>query len=187
MNSDFPIVIDANVLMQAAVRDTLLRLAEQRLFLCRWSEDIIAEVHHNLIAKMNLPADKVDYLLGELHAYFPDAWVDAGYKILIPAMPNDEKDRHIVAAAVRCGAEVILTYNLKHFPDEQLKPLGIAAKTPDEYLVDLYGINPELIVHTLHQQGAELKKPLSIQEVLESLQTCRCVAFVELIRKALNL
>jgi hypothetical protein len=109
MNSDFPIVIDANVLMQAAVRDTLLRLAERRLFLCRWSEDIIAEVRRNLIANMNLPTKKVDFLLGELHAHFPDAWVDAGYKILIPAMPNDEKGRHIVAAAVKCGAEVILT------------------------------------------------------------------------------
>jgi predicted nucleic acid-binding protein len=137
MNSDFPIVIDANVLMQAAVLDTLLRLAERRLFLCRWSEDIIAEVRRNLIAKMNLPTEKVDFLLGELHAHFPDAWVLAGFKILIPAMPNDEKDRHIVAAAVKCGAEVILTYNPKHFPDEQLKPLGIAAKTPDEYLVNL--------------------------------------------------
>jgi predicted nucleic acid-binding protein len=49
MNSDFPIVIDANVLMQAAVRDTLLRLAERRMFLCRWSEDIIAEVRRNLV------------------------------------------------------------------------------------------------------------------------------------------
>jgi hypothetical protein len=87
MDSDFPIVIDANVLMQAAVRDTLLRLAERRLFLCRWSDDIIAEVRRNLIAKMNLPTEKVDFLLGELHAHFPDAWVDAGYKILIPAMP----------------------------------------------------------------------------------------------------
>ena len=79
--------------------------------------------------------------------------MDAGYKILIPEMPNDEKDRHIVAAAVKCGSEVTLTYNLKHFQDEQLKPLGIAAKTLDEYLVDLYGINPELIVHILHQTG----------------------------------
>jgi len=187
MNSDFPIVIDANVLMQAAVRDTLLRLAERRLFLCRWSEDIVAEVRRNLIARMRLPEKKVDYLLGELQDHFPDAWVDPGYKILTPAMPNDEKDRHVVAAAVKCGAEVILTYNLKDFPEDQLKPLGITAKTPDEYLVDLYGINPELIVHTLHQQGAELRKPLSIEEVLESLQTCRCIAFVELIRKELGL
>jgi hypothetical protein len=35
--------------MQAAVRDTLLRLAERPLFLCRWSEDIIAEVRRNLV------------------------------------------------------------------------------------------------------------------------------------------
>src|ERR1700750_3310150 len=98
MHSDFPVVIDADVLMQAAVRDTLLRLSEQRLFLCRWSDDIIDEVRRNLIAKLHLSEDQVDHLLGQLRDHFPDAWVESGYKLLISAMKNDEKDRHVVAA-----------------------------------------------------------------------------------------
>jgi predicted nucleic acid-binding protein len=38
-----------------------------------------------------------------------------GHEPLIAAMKNDEKDRHVVAAAVKAGAQVIVTSNLKHF------------------------------------------------------------------------
>ena len=62
MNSDFPVVIDACVLVQASVRDILLRLSERRLFLCRWSEDIIKEVERTLL-EFGIPPEKVDYLL----------------------------------------------------------------------------------------------------------------------------
>jgi predicted nucleic acid-binding protein len=187
MISDFPVIIDSNVLMQAAVRDTLLRLSEQRLFTCRWSDDIIAEVRHNLIHKLKLAEPSVDRLLGELRAYFPDAWVDSGYKVLIPAMTNNEKDRHVVAAAVKCQAEVIMTYNLKHYPESSIKPLNIRAKTPDEYLVDLCGVNPEIVVHTLYQQGAQLNPPHSIEQVLNALEVCGCAMFARLIRDRLSL
>ena len=182
MTSDFPVIIDANVLMQAVVRDTLLRLSEQRLFACRWSEDIVAEVRRNLILKFGLPELRVNRLLGELRAYFPDAWVDPGYKMLVPAMTNHEKDRHVVAAAVKARAEVILTYNLKHYPEASINPLNISARTPDEYLVSLYGINPEVVIHTLYQQGAQLNPPRSLINVLDSLTVCGCRAFARLIR-----
>ena len=83
MNSDFPVIIDACVLVQPAVRDTILRLSEQRLFLARWSDDIIAELDRTLI-KFDVPREKVDHLLSEMKEYFPDAWVEPGYKELVP-------------------------------------------------------------------------------------------------------
>jgi predicted nucleic acid-binding protein len=109
MNSDFPVVIDACVLVQSAVRDTLLRLSERRLFLCRWSDEIIAEVKRTL-DKFGIAGDKIEHLISELTTHFADAWVGDGYKELIPSMKNDEKDRHVVAAAVKAGSEVIVTY-----------------------------------------------------------------------------
>jgi predicted nucleic acid-binding protein len=60
--------------------------------------------------------------VGELKSYFEDAWVE-GYEALIPSMANDPKDRHVLAAAVRCGADVIVTFNLQHFPEEALDPI----------------------------------------------------------------
>jgi predicted nucleic acid-binding protein len=186
MASDFRVVIDANVLMQAAVRDTLLRLSEQQLFACRWSDDIIAEVRRNLIGKLKLEEANVDRLVGELRTYFPEAWVDSEYRALIPAMTNHAKDRHVVAAAVKCQAAVIMTYNLKHYPEASLKPLNISAKTPDEYLVDLCGIHPEIVVQTLYQQGAHLNPPRSIEQVLAVLEVCGCRMLSRLIREKVN-
>lgn len=120
MNSDFPAVIDACVLVQAAVRDTLLRLAERRLFLCRWTEDIIGEMVGVLKRKLNRTQAETDYLVSELREHFADSWIGNGYKQLIQAMSNDVKDRHVLAAAVMGGCEVIVTYNIRHFPKEAL-------------------------------------------------------------------
>ena len=41
-------VLDANVLLQAPLRDTLLRAAERRLFVPLWSPAILDEVRRNL-------------------------------------------------------------------------------------------------------------------------------------------
>jgi predicted nucleic acid-binding protein len=170
MTSDFPAIIDACVLVQAAVRDTLLRLSEKRLFLAKWSDEIIAETERTLQAKLKLTQEDTKYLIGELEANLPDSWVEPGYKLLTDSMLNQEKDRHVVAAAVKSGAEVIITYNLKHFPQEHLKPFDVTAKHPDEFLIDLYELNPEQVVHTLHEQGASLKRPRTLQEVLGGLE-----------------
>ena len=102
-------------------------------------------------------------------------------------MTNHEKDRHILAAAVKAPCEVIVTYNVEHFPEESLGPYGITVKHPDEFLIDLYHIDSEIVVHELHQQGAELKNPRTITQVLQSLETCRCSQFAQLIRGRLAL
>jgi predicted nucleic acid-binding protein len=136
MHSNSPVILDACVLVQAAVRDTLLRLSERRLFLARWTDRILEEMVNTLL-KFGLTQAKVDYLLEELNKHFPDALVDERYKKLIPSMKNEEKDRHVAAAAVKAGCEVIVTYNLKHFKQEHLERLNISARHPDEFLIDL--------------------------------------------------
>ena len=118
---------------------------------------------------------------------FPDAWVEQGYRELIPAMTNQEKDRHVLAAAVKTPCEVIVTYNLKDFPEKAISPFGISVKHPDEFLIDLYHIDGEIVIHELHKQGAELRKPRTITEVLSSLEICRCTQFGKLIREKLGL
>lgn len=159
MTSDLRAIVDACVLVQAAVRDTLLRLFERRLFLARWTDEIIAETVRTLRSKLDRTPEETNYLIGELREHFPDAWVEPGYQELIPTMTNHEKDRHVLAAAVSVPCEIILTYNLKHFPEESLRPHGITAKHPDEFLIDLFHIDNEIVMHELHQQGAELRKP----------------------------
>jgi len=187
MISDFSVILDACVLVQAAVRDTLLRLFERRLFLARWTNEIIEEMVRTLRHRLGRTAEETNYLVNELRTHFPDAWVDQGYRELIPVMTNQVKDRHVVAAAVKMSCEVIVTYNLKHFPPDALNPFRISVKHPDEFLIDLYHIDGEVVIHELHEQGAALSTPRSIMEVLNSLETCRCTQFAQLIRGKLGL
>lgn len=187
MNSDFRVILDACVLVQAAVRDTLMRLFEQRLFLARWTDEIIDETVRTLHDKLGRTPEQTAYLVNELRTYFPDAWVEPGYRELIPVMTNDEKDRHILAAAVKAPCELIVTYNIKHFPEDALRPFGITAKHPDEFLIDLYHLNSEIVVHELHEQGVALSNPRTITEVLDSLERCQCKQFSQLVRDKLSL
>lgn len=187
MNSDFPAIVDACVLVQAAVRDTLLRLSERRLFLARWSDEIIGETINALQSKLGLSKDQTDHLENELRVHFPDAWVEVGYKRLTSVMPVNEKDRHVLAAAVKEKAEIIITYDLKHFPAESLRELNITAMTPDEYLLGLYFLNPEVVVHELHEQGSALNPKRSLAEVLNALESCQCNKFAALIREKHNI
>jgi hypothetical protein len=82
-----------------------LRLAEPpHLYLPRWSSDIILETTRTLENKLGVKPDQSAHLTKELRNYFGDAWVE-GYESLIPIMENDPKDRHVLAAAVRTGAQ----------------------------------------------------------------------------------
>ena len=96
--------------------DTLLRLAAgPRLYLPKWTDEIMAELSRNLVANFGLSEEQAGYRESEIRRHFPEAWVD-GYQDLIPAMTNEPKDRHVLAAAVRSQAEVIVTYNRRDFP-----------------------------------------------------------------------
>ncbi|WP_326551850.1 PIN domain-containing protein [Micromonospora sp. NBC_01813] len=100
-------VLDANVLIPNALCDLLLRLAEEELYVPRWSHLILDEVRRNLPMQ---PPDAVERRIAFMNAAFGDAMV-RDFEQLIPAMTNDRKDRHVLAAAVAADADRILTCN----------------------------------------------------------------------------
>jgi hypothetical protein len=55
-------------------------------------------------------------------------------------------DRHVLAAAIRCGAQIIVTHNLKEFPEDTLDHYGIKAIQPDEFLEYQFGLRPDLVI-----------------------------------------
>lgn len=156
MGSDFEVVFDACVLVNAALRDTLLRLAEPpcSLYLPRWSSQIIDETRRTLETKLGLSASQTAHLVQELETYFGEAWV-SGYEGFIPAISNHPKDRHVVAAAARCGAQTIVTFNLRDFPKAALDPWNVEAQSPDEFLIHQFHLNPEAVVTKLKEQAAQ--------------------------------
>jgi predicted nucleic acid-binding protein len=161
----FKIVLDANVLYPFSLRDTLLRAASEGLFQAYWSEQILDEALRNLI-EAGMTAAQAAGLRNAMERAFPEARV-TGHEHLMAALKNHEKDRHVVAAAVKVGAQVIVTSNLKDFRD---LPAGIEAQSPDDFLVNLFDLDPDGMVDLVRSQAAAMKKPpRSFEELVSGL------------------
>jgi hypothetical protein len=155
-----PVVLDACVLANFSLCDTLLRLAEPpRLYEPKWSAEIIRETVRTLTAKLGWPSSLTARLETELRLHFDDAWI-TGYAALTPRMKNDEGDRHVLAAAVHCGARSIVTFNLRHFGQEHLQPWGVTAIHPQSFLIEIFRQEPELVIAKLKQQAADRNRSL---------------------------
>ena len=162
----FIVLLDANVLFPFSLRDTLLRAAAAGFYQVRWSSQILDEMARNLVAIGIMPEEKVQRLRAIMEREFPEANV-VGYEHIIAAMKNHEKDRHVAAAAVKAGAQVITTANLKDFG--QL-PEGIEAQSPDVFLSNLFDLDPDGFVELLREQAADLvNPPMTFDELLERL------------------
>jgi predicted nucleic acid-binding protein len=167
MRADSRVVLDACVLIPMPLADTLLRLAEEpRLYLPKWSHTIMDEVTRNLIQKWNMPPEKAQRRESELRRHFPEAWVE-GFEALIEAMTNDSKDRHVLAAAVRAHADLIVTYNRRHFPAASLQTWEIEVRGPSAFLRGLYDLDAGLFACKLHEQAAAIG--VSLTRLLQSL------------------
>lgn len=154
LSASFRVVLDANALFPFTIRDTLLRAA-LGMFQAHWSEEILAEATRNLIATGRMNDEQAAHLMAAMRSAFPEAMV-RGYEALIPSMLNGEKDRHIVAVAVKVGAQIIVTNNLKDF---RSMPDGVEAQSPDDFLLDLLDLALAGMVELLGRQAAALKRP----------------------------
>ena len=120
------LVLDANILLQAAMRDTILRLAEASIVSAFWSESILAEVERNF-SKVSGGVDvarRYAALRGALSRNFPRALVRVEQRALA-TLAIAPHDHHVVACALAAPAAVIVTYNTRHFPQRGLHPHGI--------------------------------------------------------------
>lgn len=167
----FRAVTDACALYPFSLRDTLLRLAAAELFDIYWSERILEEVSLNLEERGVATSAQASRLIEHMTAAFPAASVPAEQIAhLEPGMPNDEKDRHVLAAAVAAGAEALITFNLADFPSDACNALGVDPIHPDDFLLILDAISPQVIEVTLDEQAADLRNPpMTTLELLDSL------------------
>lgn len=108
---------------------------------------------------------------------------DEAIRGLEPAMMNDPKDRHVLAAAVASEAQTIVTQDLPGFSTESVAPYGIQVQHPDEFLLGLAALHPSLAVEVLRAQTAALTRPpLTIHEVLGALTLAGVPEFAAAIR-----
>lgn len=149
-------VLDACVLVPMPLADTLLRLAEPpALFEARWSEEILAEVTRTLVGRFGKSPEKARYREAAMREYFPDSLVHSCGR-LIPKMENHRKDRHVLAAAVECKGDYLVTFNLKDFPPEALTKYGVAAVGPSAFLRWLWTMDQSVLRVRLRAQAAAI-------------------------------
>jgi len=172
MPSGFTVVLDACTFYSATLRDFLLSLAMTDMFRARWTEDIHREWMRALLAKRpDIDRAKLERTRALMDSHVLDCLV-TGYQPLIEGLVlPDMKDRHVLAAAIRAGADVIVTYNTKHFPTSVLKTFGMHAEHPDEFIVHLIDLDCGAVCRAAKEHRARLKNPpKTIEEYLEGLQ-----------------
>ena len=157
--AQFSVIYDACVLYPAPLRDLLMQLALTDLFKARWTDHI----HEEWIIAL-LRRDKYDRKTLERTRDLMDASVrDAkvfGYESLIDALVlPDPNDRHVLAAAIKAGANAIVTFNLKDFPCDVLANYGIEAIHPDEFIYYQIDLAPAIACGAIKRQRESLKKP----------------------------
>lgn len=163
----FPALLDANVLLPLNTADLLLRLAALDTFQPLWSAGILDEVQRNLVKSIGKTPAQAQRRVGQMRVAFPDAMV-TGYEPLTRAMTNNQKDRHVLAAAVRGHAQTIVSDDVGGFPPESRAPYDIETVTADGFLLDQLELYPDQMMLALDQKvTARRKPPVQLCEVLE--------------------
>ena len=95
----------------------------------------------------------------------------ADYERLIPSLElPDPNDRHVLAAAIQCGARAIVTDNVRDFPERALASHGLEAMDPDKFVLALVKATPDPVIAVVQRQAAALRSPpCSAEDLLAKL------------------
>ena len=170
MNSHFTVVYDACVLYPATLRDLLMRLALTDTFRARWSNEIHDEWIGSVLENRPELREQLERTRTLMNSHVRDCLI-TGYEHLVDAIElPDRGDRHVVAAAISCGASLIVTTNLKDFPQDQLRRYELEAQHPDDFIYHLFDLHAAKVVEAAREQRQSLKKPpKTVDEFLDKL------------------
>lgn len=180
----FVAVYDANVLYPSTLRDLLIRIAMTGLVQAKWTDQILDETFRNLKAKRpDLDPRNLDRTRELMNRAVRDCLV-RGHEPLIDALElPDPDDRHVLAAAIRAKAQVIVTFNLTDFPAPRLAPWDVEAVHPDAFVGAQIDLNDRIVYSAVRQiADSRLKPPASVADILESLERDGLVASAAALR-----
>lgn len=161
------------------LRDLLIRIAQlPHIVQAKWTDEILDEMLEALRKKRpDISEEKSGRLRERMIAAVRDCLV-LGYQPLIEVLDlPDPDDRHVLAAAIRVNAQLIVTWNRKDFPAEKLAPWGIRAKSPDDFVRDVMGIDSQAVWACVQQiVDSRTRRPVTIEDVLGELERDGLVA-----------
>ncbi len=186
----FRAVLDACVLVPIIKTDLLLTFARDRAYVPLWSQRILAEVETAIVkvSSGTVTPDRARLRIDTMRQAFEEAlvldWEPLEYCI---EGLSDPDDRHVVAAAIRGNAAVIVTDNVRDFPVEALGPWGIHAKTSDEFLLDLLDLHQGRGIRALIEMSERRRKPpTTVRELLDQLERAGAPEFAHRARRILD-
>ena len=180
----FTVIYDACVLYPAPIRDLLMEIAISDLVAAKWTDAIHDEWTRNLVANRPELQDRVHRVQELMEEAIPDALVE-NYEQLIPSLElPDPDDRHVLAAAIMAGAQIIVTNNLKDFPERILEVYGIEVLHPDEFIEHQLGLSEAVVIGCAKRIRSRLINPeKSADEYLESLASAGLPVTAEKLRE----
>lgn len=166
----FTCVLDTNVIFPLNTRDILFWFAYYNLYTPKWSQNIFDE-WKSVMERKGVSQEQIKKRTSRASQAFPDALV-TNYEPLIETLKlPDEKDRHVLAAAIKINANIIVTNNLKDFPNEYLDTFGLKAQNADDFLTDIIDLNHELAVKAFKELVLNRRNPdLNEFEVLNQFR-----------------
>jgi hypothetical protein len=151
-----------------------MEMSPMGLFRAKWTDKIHEEWISNLLLnRTDLTREKLERTRDLMNEAVPDCLV-CGYESLTTGLDlPDMDDGHVLAAAIHCNADAIITFNLKDFPPDKLAQYNIELQHPDEFVFHQFGINEAAVLNAARRCRARLKAPpLSAEEYLLALERC---------------
>ena len=180
----FVVVYDASALYPNAQRDLLIRIARAGLVQAKWTSQILDEmVAARQRRNPGIDPAKLERLRERMNDAIADCVV-TGYEQLIEGLKlPDPNDRHVLAAAIRAGAQVIVTSNLKDFPASDLAVFDVDAKSPDDFVLDQISIDDRVVFSCVAEiANSRTRVPATVEDVLTELENGGLVRSVAALR-----
>jgi hypothetical protein len=123
------------------------------------------------MVERGISAELAKNQIDRINSAFPDAMV-SNYEELISTLTlNDRNDRHVLAAAIKSGANLIVTNNLRDFDSEYLMKFGLSALSADDFVTDTIDLNPDLATKAFTSMVANrTNPPLDEYQMLDILR-----------------
>jgi hypothetical protein len=183
--ANFSVVLDANVLYPAPLRDVLVQMSLEGVYRARWTDQIHDEWIRNVHQNQGISRDILERVRQKMNDAIPDCLI-TGYEPLIPSLKlPDPDDRHVLAAAIKENCSVIVTMNLKDFPEQELvEKFGIEPQHPDDFLMYQSDLAQEKTIGAMKAIRSRLRKPpKTAEEFIDTMQWLRLPQFAERLRK----